>query len=185
MSISDDQRKTIIARLQGAEVLQVSTGDVLRSVAKELGMSDADIMQLVSGGDEDAGVAAAVGPSVGQTNKLSQVDPWFSTGGASDQMAFQMRKLALTDPENYEKARNAELKKIKGAVDNQFVTTLNAYKSAGYDIQTAESEALKAAKQSKDVLFKAMNLKFGDNDGIFLKGADHKVGAYKVPHGKR
>jgi hypothetical protein len=62
---------------------------------------------------------------------------------------------------------------------------LNAYKAAGYDIQTAENEALKAAKQSKDVLFKAMNLKFGDNDGIFLKGADYKNGAYKVPHAKR
>jgi hypothetical protein len=134
---------------------------------------------------------AAAGEDGGALTKFNEtqintkIDPWYSTGGAADQVAFQMRKLALTEPGTYESLRNAELAKIKTAVDTQFTTTLNAYKDAGYDIQTSENEALKAAKQSKDVLFKAMNLKFGDNDGIFLKGADYKNGAYKVPHAKR
>jgi hypothetical protein len=180
MPVSEAKRKAVTGAIATAQSLGTDPAAAIKTAAADGDITQGEINEIING-DQGVGGALSV---VGETVKGSQIDPWFSTGGAADQVSFSMRKLALTDPESYEAARNLELIKIKQAVDTQFTTTLNAYKAAGYDIQTAESEALKAAKQSKDVLFKAMNLKFGDNDGIFLKGADYKNGAYKVPHAK-
>jgi hypothetical protein len=181
MPVSDAKRKAVTDAVTAAENLGTDVTAAIKKAAAEGDITQGELNEIING-NQGVGGALAV---TGETVKTSQIDPWYSTGGAADQVSFSMRKLALTDPESYEAARNLELIKIKGAVDKQFKTTLDAYTAAGYDIQTAENEALKAAKQSKDVLFKAMNLKFGDNDGIFLKGADYKNGAYKGPHSKR
>jgi hypothetical protein len=117
--------------------------------------------------------------------KKSRVSGWLATGGGKDEDQFYIRKLALTNPDKFERLRHAALEKVKTTVNTTFNTTLSQFQDAGYSVVEAEAEAVKSAKATKDVLWKAFQVKFGQNDSLFMKGADHEAGAYKVPGGKK
>ena len=118
--------------------------------------------------------------TAGKNPTASRLDAWASTGGSRDAEAMRMRVMALTKPADYEAARNAAVEAIKVDVNNTFATSLKHFQDAGFSTEEAEKEALKAAQNTKDVQYKALHARFGD-DSLFLKGTDYHSKAYAVP----
>ena len=110
----------------------------------------------------------------------SRLDAWESVGGRRDADAMNMRIMALTNPEGYQALRDEAVRAIKIAVEAAFNSSYNQFKDAGYSMQDAETEALKAAQVVKDSQYRAMHSRFGD-DSLFLKGTAHSSDAFKVP----
>jgi hypothetical protein len=89
---------------------------------------------------------------------------WRSLGGARKQDAFDMKLIALTDPESYSRMRSEAMKSVKEATEKSYVTSYLNLMEAGASVEYAKEHAKKAAKITMDAQEAQMKIRFPDED---------------------
>jgi len=109
---------------------------------------------------------------------------WESTGAKHAQEKFNIRYLAMSDPGAYHTKREQALDAIKTAVEGSYNSAYTAFRSSGYDDNTAHLKATEAAHSTNTIQMDAMNSLFGDVDGIFV-AQQTRVAEGKIPVGAK
>lgn len=100
------------------------------------------------------------------TSKASEVDVWRDVGGVAEEEKQGIRLLAHTKPIEYANLKTKAMTKVREATESSYKSAFEQYVAAGYPIEEAKKHALSAAKQTKDLQKKAMQLLYNDESDI-------------------
>jgi len=101
-------------------------------------------------------------------------DAWQDLGGSRESEQFNMRIIALSDPEHYAALRTDAMKEVKDATEKAFITAYKQFLEAGFSREEAKQMAIRAAGVTKSVQEQAMSKKFGSNDDLFTGDVQRK-----------
>ncbi len=120
-------------------------------------------------------------------------DAWQDLGGSRESEQFNMRIIALSDPQHYAALRADAMNEVKDATEKAFMTAYKQFLEAGFSREEAKQMAIRAAGVKKSVQEQAMSKKFGSNDDLFTGAVQrkfapthiHKTGTPPMSKGKR
>ena len=101
-------------------------------------------------------------------------DAWQDLGGSRESEQFNMRIIALSDPEKYATLRADAMNEVKDATEKAFMTAYKQFLEAGFSREEAKQMAIRAAGVTKSVQEQAMSKKFGSNDDLFTGAVQRK-----------
>lgn len=101
-------------------------------------------------------------------------DAWQDLGGSRESEQFNMRIIALSDPERYAALRTDAMNEVKDATEKAFITAYKQFLEAGFSREEAKQMAIRAAGVTKSVQEQAMSKKFGSNDDLFTGAVQRK-----------
>jgi hypothetical protein len=101
-------------------------------------------------------------------------DAWQDLGGSRESEQFNMRIIALSDPEHYAALRTDAMNEVKDATEKAFITAYKQFLEAGFSREEAKQMAIRAAGVTKSVQEQAMSKKFGSNDDLFTGAVQRK-----------
>jgi hypothetical protein len=101
-------------------------------------------------------------------------DAWQDLGGSRESEQFNMRIIALSDPEKYAALRAVAMNEVKDATEKAFMTAYKQFLEAGFSREEAKQMAIRAAGVTKSVQEQAMSKKFGSNDDLFTGAVQRK-----------
>ena len=101
-------------------------------------------------------------------------DAWQDLGGSRESEQFNMRIIALSDPQEYAALRTDAMKEVKDATEKAFMTAYKQFLEAGFSREEAKHMAIRAAGVTKSVQEQAMSKKFGSNDDLFTGAVQRK-----------
>ena len=101
-------------------------------------------------------------------------DAWQDLGGSRESEQFNMRIIALSDPERYADLRAVAMNEVKDATEKAFMTAYKQFLEAGFSREEAKQMAIRAAGVTKSVQEQAMSKKFGSNDDLFTGAVQRK-----------
>jgi hypothetical protein len=99
------------------------------------------------------------------------VDPWTAVGGELDQIVFEKKLEAMTDPAAYKLSRQTAMNSIKLAVNEAYKSTYENYRASGYPPEKCKDKALAAAKSVMETQLESVQKLYGSNDQLFHHGA--------------
>ena len=101
-------------------------------------------------------------------------DAWQDLGGSRESEQFNMRIIALSDPQHYADLRAVAMNEVKDATEKAFMTAYKQFLEAGFSREEAKQMAIRAAGVTKSVQEQAMSKKFGSNDDLFTGAVQRK-----------
>ena len=104
----------------------------------------------------------------------SSHDAWQDLGGSRESEQFNMRIIALSDPQKYSALRAVAMNEVKDATEKAFMTAYKQFLEAGFSREEAKQMAIRAAGVTKSVQEQAMSKKFGSNDDLFTGAVQRK-----------
>ena len=104
----------------------------------------------------------------------SSHDAWQDLGGSRESEQFNMRIIALSDPQQYAALRAVAMDEVKDATEKAFMTAYKQFLEAGFSREEAKHMAIRAAGVTKSVQEQAMSKKFGSNDDLFTGAVQRK-----------
>ena len=104
----------------------------------------------------------------------SSHDAWQDLGGSLESEQFNMRIIALSDPQQYAALRAVAMNEVKDATEKAFMTAYKQFLEAGFSREEAKHMAIRAAGVTKSVQEQAMSKKFGSNDDLFTGAVQRK-----------
>jgi hypothetical protein len=134
---------------------------------------------FAAGGSSRSRLAASSRLDSGQLTKAlggdyTPTDAWQDLGGSRESEQFNMRIIALSDPEHYAALRTDAMNEVRDATEKAFMTAYKQFLEAGFSREEAKQMAIRAAGVTKSVQEQAMSKKFGSNDDLFTGAVQRK-----------